>query len=170
MFSIFKLHIYEIAWWHYFRNLKKSNWTQIKWLEDWLRITEVSKNGNSLYYKILLTIFILMLTCLLMLFRLFKALVRKKLLIYILFRTLESRKCQQLDTCYPFESTNITSKCKCTVCFQKCNCFPNTCLKMLISNSFQTNNENEKTMAVTTLLTFFPDVSENKLIRPKCSS
>ena len=80
--------------------------------------------------------------CLLMPFGLFKALVRTKLIIYILFRTLKSRKCQQLDTCYPFESTNITSKCKCNVCFQKRNFFPNTCLKMLISNSFQTKNEN----------------------------
>ena len=125
----------------------RQHWTQIKWLEDWLLNTEVFKNWKSLYNKILLTIFILMLTCLLMLFGLFKALVRTKLLIYILFRTLKSRKCQQLDTCYPFESTNITSKCKCTVCFQKRNSFPNTCLKMLISNSFQTKNENEKTTA-----------------------
>ena len=93
---------------------------------------------TDLYYKILLTIFISMLTCLLMPFGLFKALVRTKLIIYILFRTLKSRKCQHLDTCYPFESTNITSKCKCNVCFQKRNFFPNTCLKMLISNSFQT--------------------------------
>ena len=114
------------------------------------------KNGKSLYYKILLTIFISILTCLLMPFGLFKALVRTKLIIYILFRTLKSRKRQQLDTCYPFESTNITSKCECNVCFQKRNFFPNTCLKMLISNSFQTKNENEKTTAVTTLLTFFP--------------